>query len=907
MNFKRILVLVMALVMVVSACAPAVLGAYETSHEEHDVLDHLDTLEDLDLVEKYEEVMGLVDSVVDLIKENHEEYCAAGYAYALNNGYIDDAIDAIEYAIVTMPEIDLDGVEMSDELKSQLEAEIKAIVPTLEKLLAVLENDDLDGMVNELLGLSDEAYAHLEGAYAILRQAKFDLDDDKLPSEIWTALAYVENEMLPVVLNVAPAYVEGAVAYVAENHSDYYAIASELSCVALDVYKPFAEVFVKLDVYTAGAISETLISIPDVALMALLNNAETLDEAIVIVTEIYNVVLDQAWELNALAIETLERVDDVVLAAAVAYARAMDVLVDVFGSKENAQIALDRVLDYTMYLLEKYGILQEGIENVEAFTEMVNNDVLEIIESCGGRKDSLELVSKELVTYFVTLTVDFAKYIENLHNGAISGNYELKDDSLYVALGTSPYGEELAQMLNLSKKYFQFDLTGDYLTKITEADLITIKLDDGEFYNFASTQVAGIVAKLVRNNDRITELREHALLGEYVNGIIADLGIDLEAKAEELDWSKYIDDEKTLEMLDDTKAAVKDSLIRNGVPEYYYIDLQSLVEEAMAENGLAGLPGVTVKVDPIEVPVADLVVLAVENALYSYARFTNDLSVLLNEIEVLAPGATIAIVGIDNPLEGMEVDFTEYGVDFITFEDCVEATGAFVEAFNAQLYVRGLVDNEVLFVYENDAQAIYDALNVYCNHIYDDCEDEECNRCLAKRIAPGHTPGKFTSNKDATCTEDGTESAICKACGADVTRQDYGSALGHSLSKATCTEPKTCTRKGCNYTEGKALGHDWEKATCTEPKTCKRCSVTEGKENGHKWGEWVVLKNATLFGDGLRTHTCKVCNCVEDEVVPFVPKYSPATIIMVICSAIVFSVVLMALISRRISKKNYRK
>ena len=99
----------------------------------------------------------------------------------------------------------------------------------------------------------------------------------------------------------------------------------------------------------------------------------------------------------------------------------------------------------------------------------------------------------------------------------------------------------------------------------------------------------------------------------------------------------------------------------------------------------------------------------------------------------------------------------------------------------------------------------------------------------------------------ATCTTDGYESYyICESCGkwfADFTanveiadKDNVGiPALGHDWKDATCTEPKTCQRYGCNATEGDALGHDWKDASCTEPKTCRRlgCNATEGIAKGH--------------------------------------------------------------------------
>ena len=81
---------------------------------------------------------------------------------------------------------------------------------------------------------------------------------------------------------------------------------------------------------------------------------------------------------------------------------------------------------------------------------------------------------------------------------------------------------------------------------------------------------------------------------------------------------------------------------------------------------------------------------------------------------------------------------------------------------------------------------------------------------------------EFLLGKNPTCTEDGLTSGFrCTKCGEDVVPQNVDPAR-HSMAAATCTTPATCTREGCDYTEGEALGHDWDEpfvyasATCTE-------------------------------------------------------------------------------------------
>ena len=83
--------------------------------------------------------------------------------------------------------------------------------------------------------------------------------------------------------------------------------------------------------------------------------------------------------------------------------------------------------------------------------------------------------------------------------------------------------------------------------------------------------------------------------------------------------------------------------------------------------------------------------------------------------------------------------------------------------------------------------------------------------------ATDHSFTSYVPNGDATCTEDGTETAACdNGCGATDTRTDEGSALGHELVRvdeitATCTEPGT--------------REHWE---------CARCDALFADEDGTK-------------------------------------------------------------------------
>ena len=116
-----------------------------------------------------------------------------------------------------------------------------------------------------------------------------------------------------------------------------------------------------------------------------------------------------------------------------------------------------------------------------------------------------------------------------------------------------------------------------------------------------------------------------------------------------------------------------------------------------------------------------------------------------------------------------------------------------------------------------------------------------------------HVFAEYEYNQDATCSQDGTETATCIFCTATDTRIKEGSALGHDYSdKYTVDVPSTCTETGmrsrhcsrCDSTTDErvveSLGHNLihhnaKAATCTQIgwnayDTCSRCDYTTYRE-----------------------------------------------------------------------------
>ncbi len=136
---------------------------------------------------------------------------------------------------------------------------------------------------------------------------------------------------------------------------------------------------------------------------------------------------------------------------------------------------------------------------------------------------------------------------------------------------------------------------------------------------------------------------------------------------------------------------------------------------------------------------------------------------------------------------------------------------------------------------------------------YDTAVDGKCDEC---GIQIDHECGGGT----ATCTKP----ASCSICG-----NPYGTAQGHDMSEATCTEASKCRRAGCNYTEGNALGHTGGTATCTEEAVCTRCQQAYGGVTGHSDDNFDhICDNAcgkTDIGDHIdpdNNHTCNY-GCTE--------------------------------------------
>lgn len=151
--------------------------------------------------------------------------------------------------------------------------------------------------------------------------------------------------------------------------------------------------------------------------------------------------------------------------------------------------------------------------------------------------------------------------------------------------------------------------------------------------------------------------------------------------------------------------------------------------------------------------------------------------------------------------------------------------------------------------------------------------------------------------KPATCTEVGSQQAVCSKCGKLVVREiptteHTFTVLVSEEVPASCTTPGTTAVYKCEYCDARTggetipeTGHTFNvpvseevPATCTTTGTtavfkCAYCDETTGGEtipvdpNAHVWDDGEVTKKPTCTKEGERTYTCTLCQTTRTEAV----------------------------------------
>lgn len=138
----------------------------------------------------------------------------------------------------------------------------------------------------------------------------------------------------------------------------------------------------------------------------------------------------------------------------------------------------------------------------------------------------------------------------------------------------------------------------------------------------------------------------------------------------------------------------------------------------------------------------------------------------------------------------------------------------------------------------------------------------------------------------ATCTTAGSRGYMCRNCG---TTRDTVTipATGHTAgAEATCTEPQKCVT--CGTVLVAAKGHTpGAAATCTTPQVCTVCGEVIIPAKGHTEGAPVVEVEPTKSKEGSQVIKCTVCGeIIRREAIPKL-KGSGTVVTIVIILAVV--------------------
>lgn len=195
----------------------------------------------------------------------------------------------------------------------------------------------------------------------------------------------------------------------------------------------------------------------------------------------------------------------------------------------------------------------------------------------------------------------------------------------------------------------------------------------------------------------------------------------------------------------------------------------------------------------------------------------------------------------------------------------------------------------------------------YC--VVTDASGKYTSSLKSNTVTANHAFGEWEVTKEATCTEDGSQTRTCEKCNYQETQAisakghsystdwssdasghwhacavcgDKGDYAGHELTEWTTTKEPACTEPGeekrscptCGYEETKEIaalnhevGDEWNSDATHHWKDCIHCGESV-IDDDHNYGDWTVTKQPTCTEDGEQKHSCQTCGWEETETIP---------------------------------------
>ena len=508
-----------------------------------------------------------VETLKTLIPEYYDDAYAYGYAYALENGYVAAAVAALDAAIASVKSVDLDGYAMTDVSKANIVNELNAVVATLEEIKAAIENGnvaDVNALVNTVLALEDDLYAHLENLKVFGIQAGINVYSMVIVPQI----EIITNEVIPAVMLTVDNILQKAHAQIVAKIAEVYGIIIDVNATVEEIY---ARIAAKL-------------------------------------AELYGIVVDA----NATAEEI--------------YAAIRDHVAHVMAGELTLS-------EDTFYLAI--------VDGDEAYADLV-------VDALNLSADQYKMVAMSEVT---AEDIARASFITVAYNGSSALDFAL------------------AQGVGFASEYIDGEFRADLNAYLANAfkDILTEQGMDN-----VSTALNGALDTAISDllgNATVTELDWVALVGEenlaYVNELRAVIAAVLTEAGLPDTYSETVDVVALL--WDNAEELGLSDLIANFKQSYFY--------EQLGDNAYY----------TIDVPVRDIVDVAVDAALYEFISYNKDYSKTMLAINALNPDATVAVLGNYNRFDLEETFDLVFPEITFTVAEALEALGFDGSAINAEI------------------------------------------------------------------------------------------------------------------------------------------------------------------------------------------------------------------------------
>ena len=852
-----------------------------------------------------DELEKILKELEGFVKEYYDDAYAYGYGYAVENGYVDTAVAALDNAIAAIAALEVENEYIDAELKAALEAELSEVVKTLGELKAALTENKaatVDGLVETVKALENDLNAHLANVEKILTLAGADAYEYLYPV-VMKELEKLETEVIPEIIKTAEAMAEKAYEHLLRKVAEIMGIIVDANAKAEEIAESIRQYVA--DVYGIVLdVNATIEEMIETIRQCVEDTKTAISEYIAKITageytvsdDSYYVAIDGEGYASALA-EALNLSAEQYKAVAMNEVTFEDIakadLITV--SYDNGSVVAftsEQLLGYAKAYLD--GALRA---DANAYVESAFSDILSAdgFAKINGAIDAAidSVVASDLLADKEAVALDWAALVgeekvakvdearaaivKALTEAGVPADYEIEIDvvkALYENAETLGLSDVLA---NFNQNWFYEELGANavYTVKVPVLDLAVFAAESALYeavrYNAEYSQTILAINKI---NPEATV----AVLGSYdlLGGVAMDLGeiaVNETVNVTELLMLEEIPG--MIEAIVDELPAGEELVLELGELENYKVDipvaeLAALVAEKF--NVLAGY------VEAIEIPVTNETVgLILDYAKNNfsveaeYNAFVADVNAKLAEV------ASVGVYTVEIPVVAI-VDYAaaeydklvelfallaevDYTVDDVVINETVDLNKAYdtvVGLTSVHPLAYAVMFENVFFVAVDDVETNFaaavaagvaesDALSFVLAYVE--------NAAVAEPSAAGNAyiVEQILAALTVTCEhvyDDECTDVDCNRCG------EIREVKGHIFTNYVSDNNATCAKDGTKT------------ATCDVCGEAKDTVEDEGSSAtvAHTFTEYVSNNDATCVKEGTKTAVCDVCENAKDTI-----------------------------------------